>query len=150
MNCVFMNGVSTIIFSRISFSYIIILFIGYTLRVTSVLTIVNIFFSRKNKWAPGLKVGSSTKIFSYKNAFLFFFECNNSWATYFISNFFFKHQLPFIKFLWTLLVIVQLKKWCKLLDIPVHVFILTAIHMRYTQKTWFECLMYLYSKDKIA
>lgn len=89
MNGVFMNGVSTIIFSRISFSYIIILFIGYTLRFTSVLTIVNIFFSRKNKWAPGFKVGSSTKIFSYKNASLFFFECNNSWATYFISNFFF-------------------------------------------------------------
>lgn len=105
-------------------------------------------FSRKNKWAPGLKVGSSTKIFSYKNASLFFFECNNSWATYFISNFFFKHQLPFIKFLWTILVIVQLKKLCKLLD--THVFILTAIHMRYTKKTWFECLMYLYGRDKIA
>lgn len=63
-------------------------------------------FSRKNKWAPGLKVGSSTKIFSYKNASLFFFECNNSWATYFISNFFFSsinyHLLNFYELYWLL------------------------------------------------
>lgn len=148
MNGVFMNGVSTIIFSRISFSYIIILFIGYTLRVTSVLTIVNIFFSRKNKWAPGFKVGSSTKIFFIKMLLSFSLSATIHEQHISFLIFFFKHQLPFIKFLWTILVIVQLKKLCKLLD--THVFILTAIHMRYTQKTWFECLMYLYGRDKIA
>lgn len=150
MNGVFMNGVSSIIFSRISFSYtcIIILFIGYTLRVTSVLTIVNIFLAGRTSEHLVSRLEVQQKYFLIKMLLSFSLSATIHEQHISFLIFFFKHQLPFIKFLWTILVIVQLKKLCKLLD--THVFILTAIHMRYTQKTWFECLMYLYGKDKIA